>query len=79
MLKSLVACICFTCGLSSGLQAFEKAAEKATPSSTASAPTSWTPELMMSVRSIPTVSVAPDGKRVAFVVRDAVMTPEKSE
>jgi dipeptidyl aminopeptidase/acylaminoacyl peptidase len=43
------------------------------------APTAWTPELMMNVRPIQTVAVSPDGKRVAFVTSDAVMTAEKSE
>ena len=36
------------------------------------APT-WTPEQMLQVRSITHVQVAPDGKRVAYVVREAVL------
>jgi dipeptidyl aminopeptidase/acylaminoacyl peptidase len=42
-------------------------------------PAAWTPEAMMSVRPIQTVAVSPDGKRVAFVTSDAVMTADKSE
>lgn len=43
------------------------------------APTSWTPELSMKVRSISAVRVSPDGKRVAYVVTQPVMAPDKSE
>ena len=39
----------------------------------------WTPELAMKVKSIGTVRVSPDGKKVAYTVSNAVMTPEKSE
>ncbi|HEV3469582.1 MAG TPA: S9 family peptidase [Pyrinomonadaceae bacterium] len=39
----------------------------------------WTPELMMKVRPVGPVRVSPDGRRVAYVVTDAVMTPERSE
>jgi dipeptidyl aminopeptidase/acylaminoacyl peptidase/outer membrane protein assembly factor BamB len=39
----------------------------------------WTPELMMSVKEITSVVPSPDGKRVAFAVRQAVMEGEKSE
>jgi dipeptidyl aminopeptidase/acylaminoacyl peptidase len=42
-------------------------------------PKAWTPELSMRLRQIPSVRPAPDGKRVAFAVTEAVMTPEKSE
>ena len=44
-----------------------------------SAPTAWTPEAILQVRNVTQVRVSPDGKRVAYVVTDAVMTEEKSE
>jgi dipeptidyl aminopeptidase/acylaminoacyl peptidase len=43
------------------------------------APTVWTPELMMKVKTISAVRVSPDGKRVAYAVTSPVMTPERSE
>ena len=42
-------------------------------------PTEWTPELMMTVQSVGAVQPSPDGKRVAYVVGEAVMDGEKSE
>lgn len=39
----------------------------------------WTPSLMMQVRRIGCVQVAPDGRRVAYTVRTAVMTDDRSE
>jgi dipeptidyl aminopeptidase/acylaminoacyl peptidase len=39
----------------------------------------WTPELMMKVRTVGDVQPSPDGKRVVFTVRRAVMTGDKSE
>jgi dipeptidyl aminopeptidase/acylaminoacyl peptidase len=39
----------------------------------------WTPELEMKVKAIGAVRVSPDGKRVAYTVSSAVMTPDKSE
>jgi dipeptidyl aminopeptidase/acylaminoacyl peptidase/ectoine hydroxylase-related dioxygenase (phytanoyl-CoA dioxygenase family) len=42
-------------------------------------PTAWTPDVMMQVRGVQQVRVSPDGKRVVYMVREAVMTPEKSE
>ena len=39
----------------------------------------WTPELAMQVKRVSHVRVSPDGKRVAFVVSQAVMDAEKSE
>jgi dipeptidyl aminopeptidase/acylaminoacyl peptidase len=44
-----------------------------------SAPTAWTPELALKVKTIGTVRVSPDGRRVAYGVTSAVMTPERSE
>src|SRR5262245_65550128 len=41
--------------------------------------TGWTPELAMRVKRVSHVRVSPDGKRVAFVVSQAVMDSEKSE
>src|SRR5262245_36820161 len=40
---------------------------------------SWTPELALQIKRVSHVRVSPDGKRVAFVVANAVMEPEKSE
>ena len=42
-------------------------------------PLGWTPEAMLEVQQVGGVSVSPDGKRVAFVVRRAVMDDQKSE
>ncbi len=39
----------------------------------------WTPELAMQVKRVSHVRVSPDGKRVVFVVAQAMMEPEKSE
>jgi dipeptidyl aminopeptidase/acylaminoacyl peptidase len=48
-------------------------------SAKADAPTrEWTPEAMLAVQQLGGVQVAPDGRRVAFVVREAVMTGERS-
>src|SRR5262245_14982413 len=42
-------------------------------------PSAWTPELMMQVKRVGAVHVSPDGKQVAFTVREAVMEDDKSE
>ena len=39
----------------------------------------WTPEAMLAVKQVGGVQVSPDGKKVAFVVRRAVIEGEKSE
>ena len=39
----------------------------------------WTPELAMQVKRVSHVRVSPDGKRVVFVVAQAMMESEKSE
>jgi alpha-glucosidase len=39
----------------------------------------WTPEAMLQVKQVGGVQVSPDGKSVAYVVRQAVMADEKSE
>ena len=39
----------------------------------------WTPELSMMYKSISGTVMSPDGKYVAYVVREAVMEGEKSE
>jgi dipeptidyl aminopeptidase/acylaminoacyl peptidase len=39
----------------------------------------WTPDLMMKVKRVSAVEPSPDGKRVAFVVGEALMDGEKSE
>ena len=43
------------------------------------APSEWTTSLMMQVKQIGSVQVSPDGKQVAFTVRQAVMDGDKSE
>lgn len=45
----------------------------------AKAPGAWTPELMMQVKQVGSVQVAPDGKHVVFTVRSAVTEGAKSE
>ncbi len=40
---------------------------------------SWTPEAMMALKQVGGAQVSPDGKQVAYVVRQAVMSGEKSE
>lgn len=42
-------------------------------------PTAWTPEQLMKVKQVGSVQVSPDGKRVAYTVRQAVMNNDKSE
>jgi dipeptidyl aminopeptidase/acylaminoacyl peptidase len=42
-------------------------------------PPRWTPELTLQVKGVGDVQVSPDGKRVAYTVRQAVMDGEKSE
>ncbi len=39
----------------------------------------WTPELAMKVKNVGVVRVSPDGRKVAYTVSQAVMTPERSE
>ena len=51
----------------------------ALPAAAQSAPSSWTPELTLTVKRLPTVVPSPDGTRVAFVVGEAVMEGERSE
>ena len=41
--------------------------------------TSWTPELSLTVKRIPTVVPSPDGTKVAFAVSEAVTEADKSE
>ncbi len=41
--------------------------------------TEWTPELMMKLKQISNVQASPDGKRVVFTVRQAVMDSTRSE
>jgi dipeptidyl aminopeptidase/acylaminoacyl peptidase/ectoine hydroxylase-related dioxygenase (phytanoyl-CoA dioxygenase family) len=42
-------------------------------------PTAWTPEISMQVKGVQQARVSPDGCRVAYMVREAVMSAEKSE
>ncbi|MEJ7576312.1 MAG: S9 family peptidase [Pyrinomonadaceae bacterium] len=46
---------------------------------TAGAPTAWTPELQVKVKTFGAPRVSPDGRRVAYTVSNEVMTPDKSE
>src|SRR5262245_130834 len=43
------------------------------------APSGWTPEWSIKLKTIPAVRVSPDGKRVAYTVNSPVMAPDKSE
>src|SRR6516162_967133 len=45
----------------------------------ANQPPGWTPERMIQVKDITSAQPSPDGRRVAFAVRQAVMDGEKSE
>ncbi len=45
----------------------------------ADAPGKWTPADMLKYRLVSDVRVSPDGARVAWVVRESVLEPEKSE
>ena len=45
----------------------------------AQAPTGWTPEFSMQVRSVGDVLPSPDGRLVAYTQTRAVVEPEKSE
>jgi dipeptidyl aminopeptidase/acylaminoacyl peptidase len=47
--------------------------------SAGAAPNEWTPERMMDLKQVGGVQVSPDGKRVVFTVRQAVMDGNKSE
>lgn len=42
-------------------------------------PAGWTPEALMRYRDVPSVVPSPDGKRVAYTVRQAVLDGDKSE
>jgi dipeptidyl aminopeptidase/acylaminoacyl peptidase len=55
------------------------AAALATLAFAADAPGKWTPAEMLKNRPVSDVHVSPDGKLVAFVVRDAVMESDRSE
>jgi dipeptidyl aminopeptidase/acylaminoacyl peptidase len=46
---------------------------------TAAAPTAWTPELQVAVKNPTSPRLSPDGKRVAYVVTQAVMAADNSE
>ncbi|HXB45531.1 MAG TPA: hypothetical protein VNV85_15805, partial [Puia sp.] len=41
--------------------------------------TNWSPEQCMKMKNITSVRVSPDGKKVLYTVRQAVMTDERSE
>src|SRR5262245_22272502 len=42
-------------------------------------PREWTPELMLQVKRVGSVQVSPDGRRVAFTVREAALADDRSE
>src|SRR5262249_48973846 len=50
-----------------------------TPAQQANKVKGWTPELMMRLKHAGSVQVSPDGKRVAFTVKDAVTDGDQSE
>ncbi len=39
----------------------------------------WSPELQIKLKAVGSPRVSPDGKRVVYIVNEAVMTPDKSE
>lgn len=41
--------------------------------------TYWSPEQTMKMKNISTVRISPDGKKAVYAVREAVMTPSRSE
>src|SRR6188508_301874 len=43
------------------------------------AQTTWDPELQVKIRVVGAPRVSPDGKRVAYTVSEAAMTPDRSE
>ncbi|HEX9930210.1 MAG TPA: S9 family peptidase [Pyrinomonadaceae bacterium] len=43
------------------------------------APTIWTPEMQIKVKTLGAPRVSPDGKRVVYTIVSEVMTPDKSE
>ena len=67
---ALILALVLLSGWSAGVITFCAAAES---------PTSWTPELMMRVQRVSSVQVSPDGTRVVFAVRRAVLEDEQSE
>jgi dipeptidyl aminopeptidase/acylaminoacyl peptidase len=46
---------------------------------TAQTPATWTPDAQMRVRPVGDVRIAPDGRKVLYTVREAVMTADRSE
>src|SRR5262245_26822766 len=41
--------------------------------------TNWSPEQCMKLKNVSAVRVSPDGKKVLYLVREAVMSDERSE
>src|SRR5688500_12257958 len=39
----------------------------------------WSPEQMMKIKNITAVRVSPNGKKVVYALREAIMTPTRSE
>jgi dipeptidyl aminopeptidase/acylaminoacyl peptidase len=54
-------------------------AQQATPPDTAAAEAGWTPELAMQFRVVQGTALSPDGRLVAYVVREPLMKGEQSE
>ncbi|ULQ55653.1 S9 family peptidase [Flavihumibacter rivuli] len=44
-----------------------------------SAQTNWSPDQLLKIKNISAAEVSPDGKRVAYTIREAVMTDDRSE
>jgi dipeptidyl aminopeptidase/acylaminoacyl peptidase len=55
------------------------ATESRTSTDATGTATTWTPELSMQFRQVQGTAISPDGRLVAYVVRDPVMDGEKSE
>ena len=48
-------------------------------SATATAQTTWEPELQLKLKAVGAPRVSPDGKKLVYTVNEAVMTADKSE
>ena len=66
-MRRLALCLALLAAAASAAVAADAAADK------------WTPQEMAKYRPVSDVQVSPDGKRVAFVVRETIMESDKSE
>jgi dipeptidyl aminopeptidase/acylaminoacyl peptidase len=79
MFSSRTLLLCFILTLTSANVSAQQSATNSSDKPKAETPKFWTPEQMMKVQRIATVRPSPDGKQAAYVVTEAIMTPEKSE